>query len=173
MVRLEPMDERHFDRTFEWLASAGDLRAKIDSLDLPTLEGNRCYWHRNLKDSSREDYAIISQEGAHVGNCGLVNIERRRRSAKLWIYLGQDYATGVGGQALKLLLHHAFGVLDLWRISLRVVEGNERAVAFYLRAGFKIEGYAREDTVRDGKRIGSTLMSILKHEHLRESGTSR
>jgi len=165
MVRLEPMDERHFDQTFKWLAVSADLRAQTDTMDVPTPGGNRCYWRRNLLDKSREDYAIVTEDGRHVGNCGLNRIDRQRSKAEMWIYLGQDYGTGTGGAALRLLLDHAFDGLGLGRVSLRVVEGNHRAVAFYLRAGFKIEGCARADTVRDGRSIDSTLMSILKHEH--------
>jgi RimJ/RimL family protein N-acetyltransferase len=167
MIRLEPMREDHFDRTFEWLSTSADLRAQIDSLDTPSIEGNRSYWRRNLQDQSRQDYAIVTVDGRHVGNCGLVGIDRRRGKAEMWIYLGYDYGTGLGSKALKLLLDHAFGVLALRRVSLRVVDGNQRAVNFYLRAGFMIEGRARSDTVRDGKSIDSTLMSILAHEHLR------
>jgi RimJ/RimL family protein N-acetyltransferase len=169
MVRLEPMHERHFDRTFEWLAGSSELRAQIDSLDMLSIEGNRSYWRRNLQDQSRQDHAIVTEDGRHVGNCGLVKIDRRRGKAELWIYLGHGYGTGLGSEALKLLLDHAFGVLALRRVSLRVVDGNQRAVDFYLRAGFKIEGRARNDTIREGKSIDSTLMSILAHEHQRKA----
>jgi RimJ/RimL family protein N-acetyltransferase len=165
MVRLEPMDECHFDRTFKWLAGSAELRSQIDSIDVPTLEGNRCYWRRNLQDESREEYAIVAGDGRHVGNCGLVKIDRQRGKAEMWIYLGHDHGTGLGSAALKELLNRAFDGLGLRRVSLRVVEGNDRAIAFYLRAGFKIEGRARSDTVRDGKSIDSTLMSVLSHEH--------
>ena len=111
----------------------------------------------------------MTEDGRHVGNCGLVKIDRRRGKAELWIYLGHGYGTGLGSEALKLLLDHAFGVLALRRVSLRVVDGNQRAVDFYLRAGFEIEGRARNDTIRDGKSIDSTLMSILAHEHQRKA----
>jgi RimJ/RimL family protein N-acetyltransferase len=165
MVSLEPLDERHFDRTFKWLSDSAELRSQIDSIDAPTLEGNRRYWRRNLQDESREDYAIIVGGDRHVGNCGLVKIDRQRGKAEMWIYLGGDRGTGLGGAALEEMLKRAFDGLGLTRVSLRVVEGNDRAVAFYRRAGFKIEGRARSDTLRDGKSVDSTLMSILSHEH--------
>jgi RimJ/RimL family protein N-acetyltransferase len=165
MVGLEPMDERHFDRTFKWLSGSAELRWQVDSIDVPTLEGNRCYWRRNLQVESREDYAIVAEGGKHVGNCGLVQIDRQRGKAEMWIYLGGDHGTGLGSAALEELLKRAFDGLGLNRVSLRVVDGNGRAIAFYQRAGFKIEGRARSDTIRDGKRIDSTLMSLLRDEH--------
>ena len=165
MVRLEPMAERHFDQTFEWLAASAELRGQIDSIEVPTLEGNRCYWRRNLEDKTREDFAIVTGDDRHVGNCGLVGIDRPRAKAEMWIYLGHEYGAGWGSAALKELLDRAFDGLGLGRVSLRVVAGNQRAVAFYQRAGFTIEGRARADTVRDGKSIDAILMSILSHEY--------
>jgi RimJ/RimL family protein N-acetyltransferase len=158
------MDEEHIDRTCSWLAQSAALRAQIDSLDVPTLDGNRLYWQQKLQDKSREDYAILAGASRHVGNCGLVAIDARRRKAELWIYLGETLGRGVGAKALRLLLSRAFDDLKLHRVYIRVVATNPRALAFYLRAGFKVEGHARSDTIQDGKRLDSTLLSILSEE---------
>lgn len=165
MVQLVHMNEEHIDRTWGWLAQSADLRAQIDSLDAPSIEGNRKYWKRNLQDDFREDYAIISNDSCHVGNCGLVAIDARRKKAELWIYLGDTYGQGVGSRALQLLLSRAFDELNLRRVYIRVIETNQRAIAFYLRAGFKIEGNARCDTIQDGMSLDASLLSILSSEY--------
>jgi len=164
MVQLVRMAEEHVDRTWNWLAQSTELRAQIDSLDVPSLDGNRRYWQQKLQDKSREDYAILADASRHVGNCGLVAIDARRKKAELWIYLGETYGRGVGAKALRLLLSRAFDELKLRRVYIRVVATNQRALAFYLRAGFKIEGCARSDTIQDGKSLDSTLLSILSDE---------
>ena len=46
---------------------------------------------------------------------------------------------------------------------LAAVDG--RALAFYERAGFSIEGRARGDTVHDGIRLDSILLSLLAEEY--------
>ncbi len=163
-VKIVPMGNEHVDRTWTWLAQSDELRDQIDSFDPPSLEGNRRYWHSKLQDKSREDYAIMADASRHVGNCGLTSIDARRRKAELWIYLGETYGQGVGTKALHLLLDRAFDGLNLRRVYIRVVATNQRALAFYLRAGFKIEGCARSDTIRDGKSVDSTLLSILSDE---------
>jgi len=165
MVQLVRMGEEHLDRTWSWLAQSAELRAQIDSLDVPTLDGNRRYWRQKFQDKSREDYAILAEASRHVGNCGLVAIDTRRRKAELWIYLGEAYGQGVGAKALHLLLSRAFDDLKLHRVYIRVVASNPRALAFYLRAGFKIEGHARGDTIQDGASLDSTLLSILSSEY--------
>jgi RimJ/RimL family protein N-acetyltransferase len=163
MVALEPMQEKHFDQTCRWLAASAELRAQIDTLGVPSLEANREYWRRQLQDRSREDYAIVDGP-RHIGNCGLMHIDRARGKAELWIYLGGAYGGGLGGRALELLLDRGFGELGLRRVYLRVVDSNPRAVRFYERAGFKHEGRARADTVQDGRAVDSVLMSILAGE---------
>ncbi len=159
------MAMEHVDATCNWLMHSAELRRQIDSLDAPEPGGNRAYWRRNFEDRSREDYAILDDEGRHVGNCGLMGIDLRRSKAELWIYLGEARGKGAGGIALRLLLERAFSGLGLARVHLRVVESNERAVAFYERAGFSIEGRARGDTIHDGIRLDSILLSLLAEEY--------
>lgn len=164
MVELQPMQERHFEQTHAWLTGSAELRAQIDSLDVPTPEGNRAYWRRNLQDGTREDFAIVAGGKRHIGNCGLVAINKHRSEVELWIYLGEGRQGGLGGKALKFLLDRAFGPLGLKRVSLRVVASNVRVVSFYERAGFTVEGRARGETVQDGKTVDSILMSVLATE---------
>jgi RimJ/RimL family protein N-acetyltransferase len=165
MVMLLPMADRHVDQTYRWLANSPALRQQVDTLAIPSPDGNRAYWRRNLSDESRVDFAIETADGKHAGNCGLTHLDRHRGKAELWIYLGGNYGAGIGSQALEQLIGHAFSKLGLRRLYLRVVETNERAVAFYKRAGFAIEGRLRGDTVQDGKAIDSILMSLLASEH--------
>jgi len=165
MVQLVRMAEEHIDRTWGWLARSAELRAQIDSLDAPTLTGNRQYWRRNFEDKSRADFAIVAEDGSHVGNCGLVSIDIRRKKAELWIYVGEIQGKGFGAKALHLLLAYAFDELKLCRVYLRVLDTNERALGFYLREGFRIEGRARHDTIHAGKSVDSTLLAILSNEH--------
>lgn len=159
------MGMEHVDATCGWLMHSAELRRQIDSLDVPDPEGNRAYWQRKFKDGSREDYAILDDENRHVGNCGLTGIDLRRGKAELWIYLGEARGKGAGQAALQLLLERAFSGLGLSRVHLRVVASNERALAFYERAGFSIEGRARGDTIHDGVRLDSILLSLLAEEY--------
>ena len=169
MVRLERLQDKHLRRTFEWLAGSARLRAQIDSLAAPTEAGNADYWRQKWQDEAREDYAILAGED-HVGNCGLTSIDGRRRKAELWIYIGHKTGQGVGYQALDALLTHAFLDLGLQRVSLRVVETNRRALTFYLKVGFKIEGRARADTIQNDIPLDFILLSILAREHRNDAG---
>ncbi len=57
---------------------------------------------------------------------------------------------GYGHEATWLVLEHAFGLMALHRVDLRVLEFNENAIAMYRRCGFVEEGRER-DSCRMGQ----------------------
>jgi RimJ/RimL family protein N-acetyltransferase len=164
-VALERHSEAHLEKTFQWLQDA-DLRAKIDSLSAPpSKEENRRYWEKRWADPAQVNFAILNGHREHVGNCGLSSIDRNRKKAELWIYIGDvRRGQGLGGMAAWELLRFGFHDLELNRIYLRVVEDNLGALRFYQAIGFKEEGRFREDTLRDGRYYDSIWLSILKRE---------
>ena len=63
-----------------------------------------------------------------------------------------------------LMLEHAFTRLDLHRVALSVFSFNERAIRAYRKAGFVVEGRAREAIWRDGRFWDEITMSVLERE---------
>jgi len=51
---------------------------------------------------------------------------------------------GLGAEALRVVLAHAFGPLGLHRVSLEVYDFNERAIHVYEKVGFRHEGRMRD-----------------------------
>ena len=166
-IRLVRMNVEHLESTYIWLHSSPKLRQQIDCLQPPTVEGNIQYWKRRWEDPAREDYAIIQAGTLHVGNCGLSDIDRKRKKAQLWIYLGASYGHGIGTLATRQLLRRAFEELDMNRIYLRVLANNCDAINFYRSLGFKQEGVCREDTVQEGGFVDSVWFSMLRQEYFK------
>lgn len=108
---------------------------------------------------------IIDHNGA-IGEVRLDNINRsdRRASLAIGIFDPQRLGRGLGTAATKLVLAHAFGALGLHRVSLRVLDFNERAIASYRKCGFSIEGREREAGLIDGEWHDDIMMGILAHE---------
>jgi RimJ/RimL family protein N-acetyltransferase len=164
-VHLVRMAAEHLATTYHWLRDSAELRQQVDCIAPPTEQGNRAHWRSKWQEAAREDYAIITAEGRHVGNCGLCDIDPLRRKAQLWIYLGETHGTGGGTDAVWLLLERTFGELRLNRLFVRVVADNLRALAFYRRLGFVEEGLARQDTVRGDQYIDCVLMALLADDY--------
>ncbi len=160
-VRTVPFAAEHLDQTARWLADP-DLLRRIDSVGPTSPEGHRAYWEARLA-SPREDNRAILANGQHVGNCGMI-IDESRRKAELWIYLGRSRGQGVGGAAVQEMLVEAFERRGLRRVFVRVLVSNEPALAFWRSLGFAEEGRAREDTWIDGHPVDSMLLSLLARE---------
>jgi RimJ/RimL family protein N-acetyltransferase len=164
MVTLVRLGEEHLETTWRWLTHSAALREQIDCLSAPTRLENESYWRAKWQDSAREDYAIFSEGGNHAGNCGLSEIDRKRKKAQLWIYLGGFRGQGIGRKAVFALLSRAFVDLALERVYIRVLATNLRAYAFYKTLGFVEEGRLRHDTVQNSKSVDSFLLSMLSRE---------
>ncbi len=64
------------------------------------------------------------------------------------------------------MLGLAFERIGLHRVGLSVFSFNERAIRSYEKAGFRLEGRAREAIARDGERCDELTMGILADEWL-------
>ena len=159
------MNKSHFAATCKWLLDSS-LRDAVDCSKPPTPEENTVYWNAHLKNSDEINFAILDETGTHVGNCGLRGIDRNRKKAELWIYLGEKRGKGIGGPAVQTLLETGFKKLKLDRIFVRVLEPNKLARNFFKLLSFKEEGRFRHDTIQNKKSVNSVFFSMLSSEYL-------
>jgi RimJ/RimL family protein N-acetyltransferase len=98
-------------------------------------------------------------DGALIGGVALSDVSEDRR-AELLIAIGDraDRGKGYGREAIALLVRHAFAVLRLREVFLRVHADNRRAVRCYLACGFVKEGLMRR-RAPDGPVRPVVLMS--------------
>jgi RimJ/RimL family protein N-acetyltransferase len=102
------------------------------------------------------DFAILDcDQGAFIGNCGLVRVDLQNRRAELgyWIRTSQT-RQGFATQASRLALQFAFEVLNLNRIEILIATDNKNSQKVAEKLGAKQEGILRQrlnihDTFRD------------------------
>ncbi|GJF27513.1 acetyltransferase [Kitasatospora sp. NE20-6] len=131
----------------------------------------RWYGSRNEQDD-RLDLALVDRAADRcVGEVVLNEWDGPNRSCNLRILIGPGGRDrGLGTEAVRLVLGHAFGHLALHRVSLHVYAFNPRARRVYEKAGFVAEGVLRE-ALRDGDdRVDDVVMSVLAHEWARHRG---
>jgi len=166
-AKLVPFEKCHVPRTVEWVNDKEIIDLIDRSSEPVTLEG--CYkWAEDIiGDGSKAMFAIIAgDKGEHIGNCGLFEINKRSRKAKLWIYIGDKkmWGMGLGRKALDLLVSYGFEELGLNKIYLYVVEDNIRACKLYESAGFSKEGVFKQDTFLKGRFMDTVYYGILKEK---------
>jgi RimJ/RimL family protein N-acetyltransferase len=101
-----------------------------------------------------------------IGLIGLYTIFQLQREAFMGIHIGERefWGQGYGTDALRVLLRYAFDELNLQRVSLSFLEGNERAMRSYEKCGFRLEGRERYAWAYDGRRWDEIYMGLLRAE---------
>jgi RimJ/RimL family protein N-acetyltransferase len=99
------------------------------------------YYEHGRSGPTRERFSVFRRDGAVIGTVSLRNIDRADRQGTLGIIMSSDaVGRGLGGEAVRGILHYAFTVMGLDRVILDVAESNERARRCYERIGFTRTG---------------------------------
>jgi RimJ/RimL family protein N-acetyltransferase len=166
-VQLVPLREEFRGTLFEWINERDEVL--FNSAYRPVHRSQHDKWFDAIQ--GRADVVIFGivmrTSGELIGSCQLHNISQVHLSAELQIRIGSVQARGKGHgrEALGLLLDFGFRDLNLHRIYLHVLAGNERALALYRNLGFSVEGRLREAVFIDGTRQDVIAMGILRSEH--------
>ncbi|MFD0274021.1 GNAT family N-acetyltransferase [Kitasatospora sp. NPDC127111] len=150
-------------------ASAADpeadrLTGTHGTFSLETLE--RWYGSR-AEHPDRLDLAVVERTaGVCVGEVVLSGLDVHNRSCSFRISLFERrfFGQGLGTEASRLILGHAFDTVGLHRIELEVFAFNPRARHVYEKIGFVHEGTRRDALCWNGEWIDGHTMAILAEE---------
>lgn len=110
-------------------------------------------------------WSIVERSsGAVVGESVLKDLETTNRSCGFRIWISGARNQGLGTEATRLTLRHAFNDQGLHRVELAVYAFNPRACHVYEKVGFVQEGVKRQALLFDDEWVDAHTMSILKHE---------
>ena len=123
-------------------------------------------WYESMATNPNPYNWIIDVAGRHVGSCSLFNLVDCDRRAAYAIGIDEPslLGQGLGRDATKLVLAHAFGPARLHRVDLRVLAYNTRAIACYRACGFIEEGRERQAALVEGTWHDFVIMSILESD---------
>jgi RimJ/RimL family protein N-acetyltransferase len=165
-TRLAPLRDDDVEQLFEWI---NDRELVLfNARYRPVHHRSHREWFDRVRN--RDDVVIFAirtlEDDRIVGTCQLVAIDPAHRSAELQIRIGSeaDRGAGLGTEAVRLLLRHAFEDLGLGRVQLLVFADNERAIQAYLAAGFQHEGLLRQAAHVGGVPRDMALMAVLRDD---------
>lgn len=139
----------------------------------PDLDGARRWYATRAEHDDRLDLSIIDvASGDWVGEVVLNEFDAANLACSFRILLGRSetFGRGLGTEAARLVLAHAFETVGLNRVSLEVYAFNPRARRAYERLGFVHEGTLRQALLWDGAWVDAEVMSILASEWSRHRG---
>jgi RimJ/RimL family protein N-acetyltransferase len=174
-VTLRPFRDEDFPMMWAAIADAevrrftGSVNTTAEAEEPDDDEATTRAWYTSRNDQDeRLDLAVVDNAtGRCVGEVVLNQVDADNESCNFRILLGPDGRDrGLGSEATRLLVDHAFRNLPLHRITLGVYEFNPRARRAYEKAGFVVEGREREALKFDDQRVDQVMMSILRPEWL-------
>ncbi len=165
---LRPIERDDLQRCYDWMNDE-ELTATL-AQRYPISLAREADWVERAtrgQDPSELPLAICLAEGdRHIGNCGLVAIDRENRTATLGIFIGERdcRGQGLGEEAVRVLCRFAFDEMNLHKIRLDVYATNPKAAKTYERVGFVREGVLRQEVFRQGRYIDVVRMGLLVGE---------
>jgi len=168
-VLLRPLGPRDTDDLW------ADIQADLQNAEARRLTGtHRSFTYEEIvaycaSRADKTDRLTLAMTdpgtGAWLGEIVLMDHDEPNRSASLRLALVAGAQNrGLGTEALRLVLSHAFGLLGLHRVSLEVFDFNARAIHVYMKVGFRHEGRMRAALWWDGAPHDTLLMAVLATE---------
>jgi RimJ/RimL family protein N-acetyltransferase len=170
-VLLRPFEERDIPAMAEALADPEVLKltGSVHTSEqiggrAPEANGEMLDWYRSRGTADgRLDLAIVDlATGKCVGEAVLNDYDPGNASCSFRTLIGpKGRDRGLGSEATRLIVDYGLTVLGLHRIELTVYAFNPRAQRVYEKAGFRVEGTARDALRFDGTWVDAIYISIL------------
>jgi RimJ/RimL family protein N-acetyltransferase len=141
--------------------------------ELTSREFMREWYATRADHDNRLDLAVVARAtGLFVGEVVLNELDPDNESCNFRILLFGDANRdrGLGTEATRLILRHAFENVGLHRVDLEVYDFNPRARRVYEKVGFVFEGTRRDALHWYGEWIDAHVMSILAPEWAQHHG---
>jgi RimJ/RimL family protein N-acetyltransferase len=134
-----------------------------------TLEAELEFLDRVLTQKVDEGVILgiwLQQPRKLIGGVGLHAIHRRDRHAELGVFIGEkeQWAKGLGPEAMRLLIRYGFDTLNLRKILLCHYSHNARGRAAYDKLGFQEVGRLKEHRWIAGAWRDEHIMEIFRDE---------
>lgn len=122
----------------------------------------------DIAEKRKHVFTVVENETERrIGQCMLSAVDAVNRAGEVSVVIGEKdvWGRGYGTEALRLLLDHAFDLVNLHSVGLSVYAFNTRALRCYRRLGFHEIGRRRARRLIAGAYHDVVLMDLLADEH--------
>lgn len=165
-IYLRPITEEDTEKIVTWRNNPEIKKFFISQADF-TTEGHLRWLHQVVEPGHACQLIICDKANdMPLGSVYIRDIDHEQHKGEYGIFIGEEAARGrgIGTQAARLAIEYGFHKLGLHRIYLRALAGNDRAIRSYEKAGFKQEGYLKDDAYINGKYVDIVWMAIVNEE---------
>lgn len=165
-MKLRKLKEKDADKMLAWMHDAGinDIFAKnfasLTKADVIKFIKN------SQQDSKNIHLACVNDDDEYLGTVSLKNIDQDDKNAEYAIsFTSEARGTGAAKFATHEILRVAFEDLKLHKVYLDVLDSNLRAIKFYYKIGFVLEGTAKEHISKNNTFHDLLWFRLLSSEY--------
>lgn len=164
-IRLRRLELSDAENMLEWMKNPQVYEKMQFNPEGQNIECCKKFIERSWTDTNNLHYAISNLENEYLGTISLKNISKVHKNAELGIVVHpKAMKQGIGSEALKLLSQKAFKEFGLNKIYLYVRKDNVKAVSFYMKNGWKLEGEFRRHLFIRGEFRDILWFSLMAQE---------
>lgn len=164
-VCLRQYEAKDIDIWYNWFNDAEVVRL-MDQRRWPnTKEKQKRYLEAMTVSRSDMQLAIINKANdCLVGTVGLHGIDPINRNADISVIIGDKkyWGKGLAKEAVGLLVHHSFEMLNLHKLTAGFIDGNAASQKLFESFGFKKEALLRQHVYLQGVYHNVIKMGLLK-----------
>lgn len=166
MIKVREIKFEDLETINKWRNDKNIVDTLCTTFRYVNFETDKTWFEGYMKNRNNNIRLAILDDDEFVGMVYLLNIDHLNQKADFGIQIGnsEKHSKGIGTQATKLMLEHAFNNLNMNKIYLTVLTKHHKAISLYDRCGFKLDGVLREEIYKNGKFEDLQMMSILKKE---------
>ena len=118
-------------------------------------------------------FAICMRDNnTHVGNIKLGSIDWNHLCSNIGLMIGDKsyWGRGLGTEALRLVTDFAFMKIQLKKLLAGVYINNVASINAFEKCGYSREGYLKEHSYSDGKRVDVILFGYTATDFVKQHG---
>jgi RimJ/RimL family protein N-acetyltransferase len=168
-VALAAMRREYIEILMKWINNPEVVRGVMIKPPV-TLESEIAWYESIGKNSANIIFAILlkKDDGSYryIGHTGLHNIMWPAGRGGTGSLIGDIrwHGKGLGTEAKLLLLHHAFNVVGLRKVTSEVKAFNGNSFGHLLKCGYKVVGHRKEHHFCDGHHVDEILFEIFRKD---------
>ena len=165
-ITLRKTGIEHTDGLYKQVITPGVMdNLTIDIEDKDEFRRYIIFITNQWKLNQNFTYTIIENiSRSIIGQISIYNISFSHRRGEMGIWIGNSWwKCGYGGEALQLLIDHAFRELTINRLQCHIFISNKRSISLFQKMGFQQEGLNRQYVLKDDEFRDVYSYSLL-HE---------
>lgn len=151
----------------DWLNDP-EVNRYLETRHVPqTPESCRAFISQCNQDPGTELFGVfLKGSGQHIGNAKIGFFNSYYQRAQLSLFIGEKkyWGQGLSSELVRALTAYGFGEMGLHRLEAGCYEENLASLRVFLKAGYVVEGFMRDQVTLDGRRQGCFWLGALAHE---------